>query len=114
MRQLENTIISLQDIVTLQRQKIKDLEASLKHEKKRRRRGKGLFEQIREKQGFGAMWFSPQKLQEARDLLVDKEAQKEAQQAAKSLAKEQKDQDKTRKLQETHERKQQLQEQRAE
>ena len=114
MRQLENTIISLQDTVTLQRQKIKDLEASLKHEKKRRRRGKGLFEQIREKQGFGAMWFSPQKLQEARDLLVDKEAQKEAQQAAKSLAKEQKDQDKTRKLQETHERKQQLQEQRAE
>ena len=94
VRQLENTIISLQNTVTLQEQKIKDLEASLKHEKKRRKRGKGLFEQLRANNGYGAMFFSPSKIQEARDLQIDREAQKEAEQAAKQFAKEQKEHDK--------------------
>ena len=60
------------------------------------------------------MFFSPIKIQEARDLQADREAQKEVEQAAKQVTKEQKEHEKALKVQNAAQKKQQLQKQRAE
>lgn len=114
IRKLQNTCSKLQNTVTLQAKRIQDLEASIQHEKKRRKRGKALFKQLRADDGYGAMFFSPAKIQQARDLQAEREAQKQAEQASKQLTKEQKNHDKALKQQEDAQKKQQRTQQRQE
>ncbi|HEV7738417.1 MAG TPA: hypothetical protein VGO47_13725 [Chlamydiales bacterium] len=72
--------------------RVQGLEQALYNEKKRRKRGQALFEELRANDGQGAMFFSPQKIQQAKETLqrrtddkvniqLQKNAQKEAKRA---------------------------------
>ena len=64
------------------------LRRAITHEKKRRKRGKALFEEFRAINGNGATFFSPAKVQAARNLQQQKEADKQAEQAEKEARKQ--------------------------
>jgi hypothetical protein len=92
MRKLENTITHLHSKVISLKRKNSNLKDTVKHKKKRRKRGKALIEQFRAEEGKGVLFLLPTKIQAIRDLDAQREAQKEAKQAAKQLAKEDKQQ----------------------
>jgi hypothetical protein len=66
-----------------------------------------LIPEFRAQEGEGALFFSPAKVQQLRNLETRREAQKEAEQASKQLAKEEKEQQKVLKQQEALQKKQQ-------
>jgi hypothetical protein len=112
LRKLENTILHLQSTVAILTRENKDLKDTIKHEKKRRKRGKALTEQFRANEGEGAMFFSPAKIQQLRNLDTQRQATKEAEQAVKQLAKEDKAQKKILQQQEALQKKQEREDQR--
>lgn len=60
-------------------------QRALIDEKKKRKRGKALFEEIRAEDGQGATFFSPQKIQQAKDLWQQREEAKKAEQRDKAI-----------------------------
>jgi hypothetical protein len=112
VRKLENTIYHLNSKIAILTRENKNLTYTVKHEKKRRKRGKALIPQFRALEGEGAIFFSPTKIQQARQLEAQREAKKEAEQAAKQVAKEEQQQIKIAKQEEAIQKKQHREEQR--
>ena len=105
-RRLENTVLHLQDKITMLQRRNIDLQATANYEKKKRKRKKKAIEQLREEDGQGAIFLSPSKIQQYRDFEDRKEQTKLDEQAAKQVAKEQQQQAKLAK-EENAERKRQ-------
>jgi hypothetical protein len=93
---LENLLLRLQAQNSILRSENEGLRRAITHEKKRRKRGKHVFEELRAQDGHGATWFSPQKIshaiaiQEAKEIdkqeaIKAKSARADAQRAAKQL-----------------------------
>jgi len=72
IKKLENTIISLHTQLAITKAENEGLRQAVHHEKRCRKRGKGLFEDIRVEGDRHALFFSPSKVQSARDKLVVK------------------------------------------
>lgn len=85
---LNNTILTLTTEVTLLKHQNDGFKRALTNEKKKRKRNKGLFEEIRAQDGHGATFFSPTKIQSAKDVLAAKEEAKEQAQRDKLAQKE--------------------------
>ncbi|KAH0345012.1 hypothetical protein KCU83_g8033, partial [Aureobasidium melanogenum] len=62
---------------TLAEARNRDYEKALNNEKKKRKRGRPLMDRLRAQEGSGALFFSPSKIQKARELQDAKEAAKE-------------------------------------
>jgi len=93
-RKLQNRVISLQTQLALVKAENKGLRMAVQIEKRRRKRGKPLFESLREESDGYAIIFSPSRLQHAKDVQRARElekdkaaALKEAEKEAKRLAK---------------------------
>jgi hypothetical protein len=63
-----NTVLTLATELKLQTSVNQGLEAALLNRKKRRKRGKNVFEELRAEDGTSATFFSPTKIQRAIDL----------------------------------------------
>jgi len=95
IKKLENTVISLHTQLAIVKAENNGLRKAVTTEKRRRKRGKGLFEDMREEGDGHALFFSPSKIQVARDKQAAKERQlhdeaviKEREKIAKRLKKE--------------------------
>jgi hypothetical protein len=88
VQKLNNTILSLTTEVSLLKSQNNGYKQALFDEKKKRKRGRGLFEEVRAKDGQGATFFSPRKIKAAKDLLIQKEHAKEQEQRDKVAQKE--------------------------
>lgn len=86
-RKLLNTMESIHAQNELLQHENQHLRQAFAEEKKRRQRAKPLFEQLRKDTDGGAMFFSPMKIQEARDLQAQKESEKQQEDARKVEAK---------------------------
>jgi hypothetical protein len=91
---MEHTILTLTTQNTLLKTKNEGLKQTIYAEKKRRKRGKGLFEQLRAQDGQGGLFMSPNKVQQALQLQAQKEEEKRQQQATKDVAKQEREQKK--------------------
>lgn len=77
VKKLNNTILNLTTEIALLKSQNNGYKQALLDEKKKRKRGKGLFEEVRAQDGRGATFFSPRKIRAAKDLLTQKEQAKE-------------------------------------
>jgi hypothetical protein len=78
VRKLEKTVATISGENALLKAQLTGLQEAFNHEKKRRKRGKALFEEIRAADGQGATFFSPQKIQQAFDLRQQRDDAKQA------------------------------------
>ena len=85
---LNNTVLTLTTKVSLLKSQNDGYRRALTNEKKKRKRNKGLFEEIRAQDGHGATFFSPTKIQTAKDFLATKEEAKEQAQRDRLAQKE--------------------------
>ena len=83
-KKLVDTVIDLSTSNAMLQARLEGLEQALIDEKKKRKRGKGLFEELRGIEGQGAMFFSPSKIQQAKDLQQQKESNHKAKQQEKA------------------------------
>jgi hypothetical protein len=88
VNQLNNTMLHLTTEISLLRSENIGMRQALYTEQKRRKRGKGLFEEIRAVDGHGATFFSPMKIEQAKAQLLSKDQAKEATLAQKVIQKE--------------------------
>ena len=84
VRKLNDTIQSLATSNILLEHKIKGYERALQNEKKKRQRAKPLFHQLATQQDGHATFFSPKKVQEARDLQKEQQDAKDREAALKA------------------------------
>ena len=89
-RKIINTIDRLTTENTILKAKNTDLQETLRLEKNKRRRGKPLFNDLGIDGETKAMFFSPSKIQRARDRQLEKEQEKDLVQAQKAEEKHQK------------------------
>ena len=89
-RKISNTIERLTTENTILQGKIADLRETVRLEKNKRRRGKPLFDDLGVENDGGAMFFSPSKIQRARDRQKEKERERDLLQAQKIESKHQK------------------------
>ena len=89
----------------LLKQQNNGLKQSLVNEKKRRKRGKPLLLDFPTEENGGAMFFSPTKVQHARDQQAQKDANATAQQHQKELDRVRKEAEKEERAQKVEERK---------
>ena len=68
LQKLSNTLDYVTTENVLLKAENKGMREALHNEKKRRKRGKALFEEFRAQEGEGALFFSPAKIQAAKDL----------------------------------------------
>jgi hypothetical protein len=94
VNKMEHTILTLTTQNTLLKTENEGLKQTIYAEKKRRKRGKGLFEQLRAQDGQGGLFMSPNKVQQALQLQAQKEEEKRQQQATKDVAKQEREQKK--------------------
>nr|POE44883.1 hypothetical protein CFP56_78935 [Quercus suber] len=90
VHKLNNAILTITTQNALLKAQNQGFKSALIIEKKRRKRGRGLFEELRAVDSQGATFFSPTKIQQAKDLQVQRDrAKEEAQQqkVAQSIAK---------------------------
>jgi hypothetical protein len=71
-----NTVMSLTAQLNLQKTINKGLKSTLLNKKKRRKRSKNVFKELRTKDSVSATFFSPKKIQEAIDLQEQKDKAK--------------------------------------
>ena len=90
VKRLNTTITSMTTENTILRAEVSGYRRALINEKKRRKRGKQLFEQFRAEEGTGATFFSLTKIETAKQLLLSKEQAKQAQKAQKEAQTKQK------------------------
>ena len=89
-RKITNTIDRLTTENTILQAKIRSLQETVRIEKNKRRRGKPLFDDLGVNNDGGAMFFSPSKIQRARDRQKEKEEERDLVQAQKIEDKRQK------------------------
>ena len=77
LKKLANTLDHVTTENVLLKAENRGMKQALYNEKKRRRRGKALFEEFRAQEGQGATFFSPAKIQAAKDLQTQREQAKE-------------------------------------
>lgn len=77
IKKLENTVISLHTKLAIAKAENNGLRKAVTTEKRRRKRGKGLFEDMREEGDGHALFFSPSKIQLAREKKEAKERKKD-------------------------------------
>jgi hypothetical protein len=87
---MKNTILTLTTQNTLLKHKNEGLKQTVYTKKKRRKRSKGLFKELRAQDSQGGLFMSPNKVQQALDLQAQREEQKRQEQAAKEVAKQEK------------------------
>ena len=104
-QKLSNTMHALSVENMLLKQQINGLEKSLINEKKRRKRGKPLLLDFPTKNDGGAMFYSPTKVQHARDQQAQKDANAIAERYQKELDKVCKEAEKVEKAQKVEEQK---------
>ena len=99
-RKLVNTVEALQAQNELLKHENNNLRSTVIEEKKQRTRGRGLFEKMRNEQESKALIFSPNKIQQARDLFMERDRQdaqerlqKETRKVEQQLKKQQKERD---------------------
>jgi hypothetical protein len=85
---LQNTLHALQTQNALLKVQNDSFKTALINEKKKRKRGKALFEEVRSQDNQGSTFFSPQKIMTAKQLQVQKEAEAVAVAASKAAQKE--------------------------
>ena len=85
---LSNTILAITTENAILKAENKGFQTALNLEKKKRKRGKGLFEELRANDNNSATFFSPKKIEQALAIQARKEQEKVDQQAAKQLEKE--------------------------
>jgi hypothetical protein len=89
VQKLNNTILSLTtEIALLKSQNNGYKQAIFDEKKKKRKRGRGLFEEVRAQDGQGATFFSSRKIKAAKDLLTQKEHAEEQEQRDRVAQKE--------------------------
>lgn len=88
VQKLHNTILHLTTENALLRTQNDGFKQALFDEKKKRKRGRGLFEEVRAQDGHGATFFSPKKIKAAKDLQLRREEVKEQEQRNKAAQKE--------------------------
>jgi hypothetical protein len=88
VQKLNNTILSLTTEIALLKSQNNGYKQAIFDEKKKRKRGRGLFEEVRAQDGQGATFFSPRKIKAAKDLLTQKEHAKEQEQRDRVAQKE--------------------------
>ncbi|EED21149.1 conserved hypothetical protein [Talaromyces stipitatus ATCC 10500] len=105
-KKLSNTVMELTTEVVLLRLRLASAEKALLHEKRRQIRKKPLLLDLPNKQEGGAIFFSPSKIQQARELFQQKEdhatqekARKDDKKLQQQLAKEAKEQEKQERAQ---------------
>ena len=81
---LSNTLIDITTQNALLKAENNNFKDALVHEKKRRKRGKQLFEELRAQQGGSAVFFSPNKIQAAKELQTQRDEAKVAAEASKA------------------------------
>ena len=113
-QKLSNALCHITTENALLKAENKGFKTALYNEKKKRKRGKQLFEEFRQHEGQGAVFFSPQKIQAAVDLQARREEEKAAQKEAKAIEAEEKKAEKERQRLLMEQRKQERIEQRAE
>ena len=86
LKKLSNTLDYVTTENVLLKAENKGIKQALYNEKKRRKRGKALFEEFRAQEGQGAIFFSPAKIQATKDLQSQREQAKEDE-ATKKAAK---------------------------
>ncbi len=74
-RKLVNTVEALQAQNELLKHENNNLRSTVIEEKKQRTRGRGLFEKMRDEQESKSLIFSPNKIQQAHDLFIEKDRQ---------------------------------------
>lgn len=77
LRKLGDTVLGLSARLTLSELRTKQLDAALRHEKKRRKRPKKVVEELRASEGSGALILSPTRVQKARDIQEGRAREKE-------------------------------------
>lgn len=87
---LSNTLLHITTENTLLKAENEGMKQALYQEKKKRKRGKHLFEELRSQDNQGATFFSPTKIQAAKDLQVQKEEDKAVEKVAKDAKAEEK------------------------
>lgn len=98
LKRFSNTFLGMSATISLQDQQIEQLQSALCNEKKRRKRGKQLMEEFRDREGTSAIFFSPSKIASAKQLQLNRELEKQQQQQAKQLRAEEREAAKRRKL----------------
>lgn len=88
VRKLSNTITAITTENAILKIENKGFREALNLEKKKRKRGKGLFEELRALDNNGATFFSPKKIDQARALQAQKEEAKVNEIVTKQLEKE--------------------------
>ena len=68
MDKLSNTVFALVATCQILKGEVKGLKETVFNKKKRKKRKKGIFEQLRAEEGVGGLFLSPNKVQQARDL----------------------------------------------
>lgn len=81
-------MISLQAENAILKAENEGLRTAVKTEKRRRKRGRPLMEEMRKDEDGGAMFFSPNKVQQARDRMAEKDKEKDEASKAKEAEKE--------------------------
>ena len=104
-QKLSNTMYALSLENMLLKQQNNGLKQSLINEKKRRKRGKPLLLDFPTENNGGAMFFSPTKVQRARDQQAQKDANAIAERQQKEVDKVRKEAEKAEKAQKVKERK---------
>ncbi|RDI78219.1 hypothetical protein Vi05172_g11826 [Venturia inaequalis] len=87
-RKLQNSMVSLQAQLAIVKAENEGLRLAVTTEKRRRKRGKPLIEDLRDKADGRAMFFSPKKIQQAKDKMEQKEREKDKAEALKEAEKE--------------------------
>ena len=106
MKRLQNTINNLTTNIALLRAENKGLRNAVNNEKKKQKRGKLLFKELLTQDDCKARFFSPTKIQQARDLQEEKERAKQQLESQKKEERIQKQRQKEEKQREIAQRKQ--------
>jgi len=85
VNKLKDTLLAITTENALLKVQNQGFIQALSNEKKRRKRGRALFEELRAQDGQGATFFSPIKIQQAKDLQIKKDEAKAAQQQQKEV-----------------------------
>lgn len=88
VQKLSNTIEAITTENHILKAENEQFKIALNLEKKKRKRGKGLFEELRSQDKCAATFFSPKKIDQAKAIQAQKEQEKEDQKVAKQIAKE--------------------------
>lgn len=104
IKKLSNDLQSSKAEATLERLGKQQAIEALRHEKKKRKRGKKLIEQLRADEGYGAILFSPSKVRAALELQDQREQEKEQERENKEQRAQERALAKARKEQEAHKR----------